>query len=124
MKKHNEKIGRPNHYYPLSSSLPLLADAPGFRGRSYRNRGPRERISGEVDVMKTIIKAEIYYDGEYYCARCLDFDIFTQGKTLDELVSNLKEAILLHLEDDPELTDEYSSNPSLFTMMDLGELYA
>ncbi len=26
------------------------------------------RIRIEVDVMKTIIKSEIYYDGEYYCA--------------------------------------------------------
>jgi hypothetical protein len=31
---------------------------------------------------------------------CLDFDVFSQGKTLDELVYNLKEAIQLHFEDD------------------------
>jgi len=73
--------------------------------------------------MKNMIKAEIYYDGEYYCGRCLDFDVFTQGKTLDELVHNLKEAVQLHLEDEPESQLEFGPSPSLFTMMDLGEIH-
>ncbi|MFO7555521.1 MAG: type II toxin-antitoxin system HicB family antitoxin [Desulfobacterales bacterium] len=74
--------------------------------------------------MNKMIKADIYFDGEYYCARCIDFDIFTQGKTLDELTKNLKEAVKLHIEDDPESLAGYVSNPSLFTMMDLGEIHA
>ncbi len=73
--------------------------------------------------MKTMIKAEVFHDGEFYCARCLDFDIFTQGKTLDELVQNLKEAIQLHFEDDPTALAGFSPHPSLFTMMDLGEIH-
>ncbi|OGX41417.1 MAG: hypothetical protein A3C53_06225 [Omnitrophica WOR_2 bacterium RIFCSPHIGHO2_02_FULL_68_15] len=43
------------------------------------------------------VKADIYFDGKYWCARCLDFDVFTQGKTLDELVKHLKEAVALPL---------------------------
>jgi len=50
--------------------------------------------------MSGIIKAEIYFDGEYYCARTLDIDVFTQGRTIDEVVENLKEAVSLHLEDE------------------------
>ena len=73
--------------------------------------------------MKNMIKAEIYYDGQYYCARCLDMDVFTQGKRLDDVVENLKEAIMLHLEDDSECVSGYVANPSLFTMMDLGEIH-
>jgi len=73
--------------------------------------------------MNKMIKADIYFDGEYYCARCIDFDIFTQGKTLDELAKNLKEAVKLHIEDDPEALADYVPNPSLFTMMDLGEIH-
>ena len=73
--------------------------------------------------MKKMIKAEIYSDGEFYCGRCLDFDIFTQGKTLDELVENLKEAIQLHFEDDPDSLADISAHPSLFTIMDLGEIH-
>ena len=73
--------------------------------------------------MNKIIKADIYFDGIFYCGRSIDFDVFTQGKTLDELVRNLKEAIQLHFEDDPENLSDYSPNPSLFTMMDLGEIH-
>lgn len=47
--------------------------------------------------MKHPVKADIYFDGTHWCARCLDFDVFTQGKTLDELVKHLKEAVALHL---------------------------
>ena len=47
--------------------------------------------------MKHPVKADIYFDGRYWCARCLDLDVFTQGKTLDDLVKNLKEAVGLHL---------------------------
>ncbi len=72
--------------------------------------------------MKTMIKTEIYHDGEFYCARCLDFDIFTQGKSLDEVVINLKEAVELHFLDDPDELSGFTPHPSLFTMMDLGEI--
>lgn len=50
--------------------------------------------------MQKIIKAEIYFDGEYYCARTLDIDVFTHGKTLGETIENLKEATALHLDYD------------------------
>jgi predicted RNase H-like HicB family nuclease len=73
--------------------------------------------------MNKIIKADIYYDGEYYCGRCIDFDVFTQGKTLDELTHNLKEAIMLHFEDDRDELADYVPNPTLVTMMDLGEIH-
>jgi predicted RNase H-like HicB family nuclease len=74
-------------------------------------------------MVKNIIKADIYFDGDFYCGRCIDFDVFTQGKTLDELTRNLKEAIQLHFEDDPESLSDYIQNPTLFTTMDLGGIH-
>ena len=49
--------------------------------------------------MKTV-KFRVYYDGEYWVAEGVDVSIFTQGKTLDELMKNLKEAVELHFEDE------------------------
>ena len=49
--------------------------------------------------MQKLIKADLYFDGEDYCARTLGIDVFTQGKTIDETIENLKEAVALHLED-------------------------
>ncbi|NJE11274.1 type II toxin-antitoxin system HicB family antitoxin [Thermococcus sp. MAR1] len=49
-----------------------------------------------------IVKFDVYFDGKYWCARGINEDIFTQGKTLDELMENLQEAVELHFEEDIE----------------------
>jgi len=43
-----------------------------------------------------LVKFEIYNDGEYWCARGIGVDIFTQGKSMDELIKNIKEAVEVH----------------------------
>lgn len=43
-----------------------------------------------------LVKFELYNDGDYWCARGIGVDIFTQGKTLDELMKNIKEAVEVH----------------------------
>jgi predicted RNase H-like HicB family nuclease len=48
--------------------------------------------------MKKTIQVKIYQGEKYYVAECLDLPVVSQGKTLDETVSNIKEAIFLHLE--------------------------
>jgi hypothetical protein len=47
-----------------------------------------------------LAKFEIYSDGTYWCGRGIGVDIFTQGKTLDELMENIREAVGLHFEDE------------------------
>ena len=47
-----------------------------------------------------LVKIDTYFDGEYWCARGVNEDIFTQGETYDELLRNIKEAVTLHLEDE------------------------
>ena len=64
--------------------------------------------------MRHPVKADIYYDGKYWCARCLDIDVFTQGKTLDKLVKSLKEAVGLHLS---RHTREFQ--PTIISLMEL-----
>ena len=46
-----------------------------------------------------LVKMETYFDGEFWCARGMGEDIFTQGKTLDELYENIKEAVSAHFGD-------------------------
>ena len=45
-----------------------------------------------------LVKIEVYNDGEFWCARGIGEDIFTQGETVDELYSNIREAVALHFE--------------------------
>ena len=49
-----------------------------------------------VGGYEMLVKIETYFDGEFWCARGIGEDIFTQGKTLDELYQNMKEAVSAH----------------------------
>jgi hypothetical protein len=52
-----------------------------------------------------VVKIEVYHDGEMWCARGLSESVFTQPETLDELMSNIREAVALHFEDEAEVPD-------------------
>ena len=59
-----------------------------------------------MDGLSMLVKFEIYNDGEMWCARGIGQDIFTQGRTLDELLGNMKEAVQVHFEDVLERGEE------------------
>ena len=44
------------------------------------------------------IKAIIRKDETHYIAECMEISVVTQGKTIDETLENLHEAVSLHLE--------------------------
>jgi predicted RNase H-like HicB family nuclease len=50
--------------------------------------------------MKTI-KYIIYKEGKYYVSQCLNVEISSFGKSIDEAALNLKEALDLYFEDEP-----------------------
>ena len=58
----------------------------------------------------------------YYVAECIDLPIVTQGKTLDEVVKNIKEAIDLHLES--EDLEELEISPDFSVLANLELEYA
>ena len=68
--------------------------------------------------MEKIIKALIYHDGQCYCAKCFEIDVFTQGKTIDQTIQNLKEAITLHLEGIDPAEYGLAKTPSLLIMFE------
>lgn len=48
--------------------------------------------------MKHILYFHIHKGDTHYVAEGMDVPVVTQGKTLDELMDNIKEAVTLHLE--------------------------
>ena len=69
--------------------------------------------------MKHIIQIYISKGENYYVAEGVDLPIVTQGKTLDELVANVKEALELYLEGE-NLTDlNLAPNPSVLMNFEL-----
>ena len=49
-----------------------------------------------------LVKMEVYQDGEFWCAKGIGQDIFTQGRTVDEVFQNIKEAVAAHFENGSE----------------------
>ncbi|MHB1679553.1 MAG: type II toxin-antitoxin system HicB family antitoxin [bacterium] len=49
-----------------------------------------------------LVKFDTYFDGDYWCARGINEDIFTSAKTYEKLFYNIREATELHLEEEIE----------------------
>lgn len=69
--------------------------------------------------MQKTIKAFIYKSDSYYVAECVGINVVTQGKTLDETIANLQEAVGLHLEGEDPADFGLEPNPSLLVTMEL-----
>jgi predicted RNase H-like HicB family nuclease len=48
--------------------------------------------------MKKEFTASIWQEGEWFVAQCREFEIASQGRSRDEALENLSEAIELHFE--------------------------
>ncbi|OGE80439.1 MAG: hypothetical protein A2660_03125 [Candidatus Doudnabacteria bacterium RIFCSPHIGHO2_01_FULL_45_18] len=72
--------------------------------------------------MKNIIYVTIYKDEKYYVAEGLNLSVVTQGKNLDEVVANLKEAIELHLEDENLADLNFGAHPQVVVNFELPTL--
>jgi predicted RNase H-like HicB family nuclease len=47
------------------------------------------------------LTASVTRDGDWYVAQCLDVEVASQGRTIDEALANLREALELYFEDQP-----------------------
>lgn len=71
------------------------------------------------------IQAVIYPgDDSGYVAECLGLSVVTQGRTLDETVRNLREAIQLHLEGEDLEAMGLVPHPPVLITMEMEPLYA
>lgn len=59
-----------------------------------------------------------------YVVECVEISIVTLGNTLDEVVNNLQEAILLHLEEEDPREFGLVAKPSLQIIFELQPEYA
>ena len=47
------------------------------------------------------LTATVTRDGDWYVAQCLDVEVASQGRTIEEALANLREALELYFEDQP-----------------------
>ena len=63
-------------------------------------RSPAAETNGTPAIsLRRVIHAIVFYGESHYVADCLEAPIITQGKTIDETLANLREAVALHMED-------------------------
>lgn len=48
--------------------------------------------------MKTRFSVTVWEDGDWFVAQCLEVDVASQGKTEEDALANLREALELHFE--------------------------
>ncbi|MBI2880742.1 MAG: type II toxin-antitoxin system HicB family antitoxin [Candidatus Tectomicrobia bacterium] len=69
--------------------------------------------------MQRTIKAFVSWGETHYVAECLEVGVVTQGKTLDETIANLKEAVALFLEGEDPAEFGLAPNPSLLVTLEV-----
>jgi predicted RNase H-like HicB family nuclease len=72
--------------------------------------------------MKKIIQVRIFKGEKQYVAECLDLPVVTQGKTLDEVTENLREAISLQLRGENLADFDLAEEPSVLASFELEPL--
>lgn len=72
--------------------------------------------------MKQNIRAFIYPDGDGFVVEVPDVHAFTQGDTIEQALSNAKEAIALALDGEDPADYGLAANPSLIVTIELGPL--
>jgi len=61
----------------------------------------RLKIKGAVSF-DIAINEEIVRKNKIFVVHCLDFEVTSQGKSVEEAIANIKEAVSLYLEECPE----------------------
>ena len=69
--------------------------------------------------MKKIIQVHIYKGDKFFVAECVDVPVVTQGRSLDELAENLKEAVALQLEGENPADFGLAESPSVLASFEL-----
>lgn len=69
--------------------------------------------------MKHIIHFHISKGENQYVAQGIELPVITQGKTLDELIENIKEATALQLDGENLADFDLAPNPSLLIDLEL-----
>ena len=73
--------------------------------------------------LRKIINALVYPGEEGFVAECMEIAVVTQGKTLDETIENLKEAVKLHLEDEDLSQWGLADHPTLVVTLEVEPEY-
>jgi hypothetical protein len=67
------------------------------------------------------VRMRVTREGDHYLARAEGMSIFTEARSLDELKSNIREAVELHLEDGEHERYGLSAHPAIEVVYEFSE---
>ncbi len=74
--------------------------------------------------LRHTIQAVVYKGESQYVAECLEIPVVTQGRTVDETLSNLQEAVALHPEGEDLTQMGLAPNPTVIVSIELQPAHA
>lgn len=89
----------------------------GYREKPKQSVRPRPEAAPQ-NRRRDTIHAIIQHDDGFYVAECLEVAVVTQGRTLDEVVENLRQALALHLEDEDMVSLGLADHPRVQLIYD------
>ena len=75
-----------------------------------------------VEQLQHTIKAVVRKGEKFYVAECTEIAVVTQGKTIEETLDNLREAVALHLEGERLEDLGLAPDPTVLVTMELESL--
>lgn len=75
-------------------------------------------------TLQRTVKAFVWKGDTHYVAECVDIAVVTQGKTLDQTLKNLQEAVALHLEGEDLAELGFAPDPTILITMELEPAHA
>jgi predicted RNase H-like HicB family nuclease len=78
-----------------------------------RNLAPRRILGGcgYSRCMPETLTAALHREEDWYIAQCLEVDVASQGRTIDEALANLAEAVELYLEEVEDPAGHLTATP-------------
>ena len=70
-------------------------------------------------ALQRTVKAHVRKGKKFYLAECVEISVVTQGKTLDETLVNLQEAVALHLENEDPADFGLVADPAILVTIEL-----
>ena len=70
-------------------------------------------------TLQRTIKAFVRRGEQYYVAECVELAVVTQGRTVDETLANLQEAVALYLEGEDPSQFGLLPDPTILVTMEL-----
>lgn len=77
-----------------------------------------------MKTLKHTITAVISRGEKLLVAECVEINVVTQGNTMDEVITNLQEAVALHFEGEDHEEMGFVKNPALVVTMEIEPAYA